>query len=140
VVAVHPAVGANSLKEFVALAKSKPGHTNYSTGGVGTIGHLSAELLQQAAGVKRNHFVYKGSGQAVVDLLGGHVGTMFGGMAAFAGHAKGGRIKLIAVAGKARMPIAPDVPTIAESGYPGFEAVGWFRLIAPAPRPRSLRA
>lgn len=140
VVAVHPSVGAGSLKEFVALAKAKPGYINYSSGGVGTIGHLSAELLQQAAGIKLNHIVYKGSGQAVVDLLGGHVGTMFGGMSAFASHAKGGRIKLIAVTGKERMPIAPDVPTIAESGYPGFEAVGWFGLIAPARTPPAIIA
>ena len=138
VVAVHPSVGANSIKEFVALAKAKPGFINYSSGGVGTIGHLSAELLQHAAGIKLNHIVYKGSGQAVIDLLGGHVGTLFGGMAAVAGHAKAGKIKFIAVTGKTRMAIAPDVPTIAESGYPGFEAVGWFGMIAPARMPNAI--
>ena len=87
VLAVHPSVGATSVKEFIALAKAKPGHLNYSSGGIGTIGHLSAELLQHAAGVKLNHIVYKGSGQAVIDLLGGHVGTLFSGMAAVQGHA-----------------------------------------------------
>ena len=138
VLAVHPSVGATSLKDIIAQAKTKPGHLNYSSGGIGTIGHLSAELLQHAAGIKLNHIVYKGSGQAVIDLLGGHVGIMFSGMAAVQGHAKGGRLKLLAVTGKERMPIAADVPTIAESGYPGFEAVGWFGLIAPARLPKPI--
>ncbi len=138
VVAIHPSIAANSITEFIALAKAKPGQLNYSSGGVGTIGHLSAELLQHAAGIKFNHIVYKGSGQAVIDLLGGHVGTMFSGMAAVVGHAKAGKVRLLAVTGLQRMPIAPDVPTIAESGYPGFEAVGWFGLIAPAQTPRAL--
>lgn len=132
VLAIHPSVAANSLRELVALAKSRPGQLNYASGGVGTIGHLSAELLQQAAGIKFNHIAYKGSGQAVVDLVGGHVGIMFGGMSAVAGHARAGKLKLIAVTGKQRMPIAPEIPTVAESGYPDFEAVGWFGLIAPA--------
>jgi tripartite-type tricarboxylate transporter receptor subunit TctC len=138
VLAVHPSIAANSVKEFVALAKAKPGQLNYSSGGVGTIGHLSAELLQHAAGIKLNHIVYKGSGQAVIDLLGGHVGIMFSGMAAVAAHAQAGKLKLLAVTGKERMPIAPDIPTIAESGYPGFEAVGWFGLIAPAQTPKTI--
>lgn len=138
VLAVHPSIAANSITEFIALAKAKPGQLNYSSGGVGTIGHLSAELLQHAAGIKLNHIVYKGSGQAVIDLLGGHVGTMFSGMAAVAGHAKAGKVRLLAVTGLQRMPIAPDVPTIAESGYAGFEAVGWFGLIAPAQTPCAL--
>lgn len=138
VLAVHPSVGAATLKEFVALAKAKPAAVNYSSGGVGTIGHLSAELLQHAAGIKLNHIVYKGSGQAVIDLLGGHVGTMFSGMAAVQGHAKSGKLRLLAVTGKTRMTVAPDVPTIAESGYPNFEAVGWFGVIAPARVPHAL--
>lgn len=138
VLAIHPSVAATSIRELVALAKSKPGQLNYSSGGVGTIGHLSAELLQQAAGIKLNHIAYKGSGQAVVDLVGGHVGIMFGGMSAVAGHAKAGKLKLIAVTGKQRMPIAPEIPTIAESGYPDFEAVGWFGLIAPAKTPKAI--
>lgn len=136
VLAIHPSVAASSIRELVALAKAKPGQLNYASGGVGTIGHLSAELLQQAAGIKLNHIVYKGSGQAVIDLLGGHVGIMFGGMAAVSGHARAGKLKLLAVTGKQRMPIAPDIPTIAESGYPGFEALGWFGLIAPARTPK----
>lgn len=135
VLAVHPSLAAASVKAFVELAKARPGQVNYASGGIGTIGHLSAELLQQAAGVKLNHIVYKGSGQAVIDLLGGHVGTMFGGLSAFAAHARSGKIRLIAVTGKTRMPVAPEVPTVAESGYPGFEAVGWFGLIAPARTP-----
>lgn len=138
VLAVHPSVGAQSVKDLVALAKAKPGQLNYSSGGVGTIGHLSAELLQHAAGIKLNHIAYKGSGQAVIDLVGGHVGIMFSGMAAVAGHAKAGKLKLLAVTGQQRMAIAPEIPTIAESGYPGFEAVGWFGLVAPARTPRAI--
>ncbi len=136
VLAIHPSIPATSISELVTLAKAKPGQLNYASGGVGTIGHLSAELLQQAAGIKLNHIVYKGSGQAVIDLLGGHVGIMFGGMAAVSGHAKAGKLKLLAVTGQQRMAIAPDIPTIAESGYPGFEALGWFGLIAPARTPK----
>ena len=138
VLALHPSVAASSLKDLVALAKAKPGQLNYSSGGVGTIGHLSAELLQHAAAIKLNHIAYKGSGQAVIDLVGGHVGIMFSGMAAVAGHAKAGKLRLLAVTGKQRMPIAPEIPTIAESGYPGFEAVGWFGLIAPARTPPAI--
>ena len=138
VLAVHPSVGVASVKELVALAKGKPGHIHYSSGGVGTIGHLSAELLQHAAGIKLNHIVYKGSGQAAIDLLGGHVGTMFSGMAAVQGHAKAGKLKLLAVTGKERMAVAPEVPTIAESGYPRFEAYGWFGVIAPARVPKPI--
>ena len=99
---------------------------------------LSAELLQHAAGIKLNHIVYKGSGQAVIDLLGGHVGTMFSGMAAVQGHARAGKLRLLAVTGKERMGVAPDVPTIAESGYPKFEAYGWFGVIAPARVPKPI--
>lgn len=138
VLAVHPSIAAASVRELVTLAKARPGQLNYSSGGVGTIGHLSAELLQQAAGIKLNHIAYKGSGQAVIDLVGGHVGIMFGGMSAVAGHAKAGKLKLLAVTGKQRMPIAPEIPTIAESGYPDFEAVGWFGLIAPAKTPKAI--
>jgi len=140
VLAVHPSVAAGSVKELVALAKAKPGQINYASGGLGTIGHLSAELLQHAAAIKLNHIPYKGSGQAVIDLVGGQVGVMFSGMAAVAGHAKSGRLKLLAVTGAQRMPIAPEIPTIAESGYPGFEAVGWFGLIAPARTPPAIIA
>lgn len=136
VLAIHPSVAASSVRELVELAKSKPGELNYASGGVGTIGHLSAELLQQAAGIKLNHIVYKGSGQAVVSIVGGHVGVMFSGMAAVAAHAKAGKLKLLAVTGKQRMAIAPDIPTLAESGYPDFEAVGWFGLVAPAGTPK----
>jgi tripartite-type tricarboxylate transporter receptor subunit TctC len=140
VVAVHPSLRVNSIKELVAASKAKPGQLNYASGGVGTIGHLSAELLQHVAGIKLNHIPYKGSGQAVIDLVGGQVPIMFGGMSAFMGHAKAGRVKLIGVTGKSRMEIAPEVPTIAESGYPGFDAVGWFGLIAPARTPQSIVA
>ncbi len=138
VLAVHPAVGASSLAELVALAKAKPGQLNYASGGVGTIGHLSAELLQHVAGIRMQHIVYKGSGQAVIDLLGGHVGTMFSGMSAVLTHAKAGKLKLLAVTGKQRSPAAPEVPTVAESGYPGFEAVGWFGVVAPAGTPAEI--
>jgi tripartite-type tricarboxylate transporter receptor subunit TctC len=138
VLAVHPSVAASSVKELVALAKAKPGQLNYSSGGVGTIGHLSAELLQHAAGIKLNHIAYKGSGQAVIDLVGGHVGIMFSGMAAVQGHAKAGKLKLLAVTGKQRMTIAPEIPTVAESGFPDFEAVGWFGLVAPARTPAAI--
>jgi tripartite-type tricarboxylate transporter receptor subunit TctC len=138
VLAVHPSVQAATLKEFVALAKAKPGGINYASGGVGTIGHLSAALLEHTAGIRMQHIVYKGSGQAVIDLLGGHVGAMFSGMSSVLPHAKAGKLRLLAVTGTQRSPAVPDLPTVAESGYAGYEAVGWFGLIAPAGTPKPL--
>ncbi len=138
VLAIHPSLAANTVPELVSLAKAKPGQLNYASGGVGTIGHLSAELLQHVAGIKMQHIVYKGSGQAVIDLLGGHVSTMFSGMSSVLPHARAGRLRLLAVTGKERSPAAPEVPTVAESGYPGYEAVGWFGIIAPAGTPGNI--
>lgn len=138
VLAVHSSIQAGSLSGFVALAKARPGALNYASGGVGTIGHLSAELLQHVAGIEMQHVVYKGSGQAVIDLLGGHVAAMFSGMSSVLTHAKAGKLKLLAVTGRQRSPAVPALPTIAESGYPGYEAVGWFGLVAPAGTPKAV--
>lgn len=138
VIAVHPGLPAQTFKALVALAKAKPEGLNYATGGVGTIGHLSAELLNNVAGIKLQHIAYKGSGQAVIDLLGGHVPILFGGMSAVHAHAKAGKLRLLAVTGRERSPATPEVPTIAESGYPQFEAVGWFGVVAPAGTPKAV--
>jgi tripartite-type tricarboxylate transporter receptor subunit TctC len=138
VIAVHPTLAANSVKELVALAKAKPDFVNYASGGVGTIGHLSGELMKSVAGIKMQHIVYKGSGQAVIDVLGGHVPILIGGMSAVLAHARAGKLRLIGVTSLVRAPIAPEVPTIAESGYPGFEAVGWFGLIGPKNLPPAI--
>lgn len=138
VLAVHPALPARTIREFIALARARPGALNYASGGVGTIGHLSAELLNSLAGIRLQHIAYKGSGQAVIDLLGGQVPVMFAGMSSVHVHAKAGKLRLLAVTGRARTPAAPELPTVAESGYPSFDAVGWFGVIAPAGTSRSV--
>jgi len=138
ILAVHPQVAARSVQELVALARQKPGYLNYASGGVGTIGHMSTELLAFVSGTKMQHIAYKGSGQAVIDLLAGQVQLMFSGMPAVLPHARAGRLRALGVTSLARSPAAPDVPTIAESGYAGFEAIGWFGVLAPAATPRPL--
>jgi tripartite-type tricarboxylate transporter receptor subunit TctC len=131
VLVLHPSVAARNLIDFVALARTKPNQLNYSSGGVGTIGHLSAELLKTVASIDMQHIIYKGGGQAATAVLTGEVQAFFGGMSGVLHHAKAGKARLLAVTSSRRSPAAPDVPTIAESGYPGFEAVGWFGLVAP---------
>ncbi len=138
IVVVNAAVPVRALNELVALAKAKPGQLNYAAGGVGTIGHLAAELLKSVAGINVMPVFYKGAGQAVIDVLGGQVPILVGSISSVVQHIKGGRLRAIAVTGLQRTPAVPEVPTIAESGYPGFEAIGWFGVLAPAGTPRQI--
>jgi tripartite-type tricarboxylate transporter receptor subunit TctC len=132
---VHPGVPAKTLKEFGALAKSKPGELNYASSGVGGAGHLAGELFKQAAGIDMVHVPYKGGGPAMTDLLGGRV-TMYPAVPSTAlPHLQAGKLRALAVTGPARIPTMPDVPTVAESGYPGFEAMNWYAFVAPAKTP-----
>jgi tripartite-type tricarboxylate transporter receptor subunit TctC len=138
VLVAHPSVQANNLKDVIALAKAKPGSLNYGSASVASVGHLTGELLNQLAGVKMTHVAYKGSGQAVTDVLGGHIQLMFSGFSSVMPHIKSGKLRPIAQTGEKRSPALPDVPTIGESGFPKFEATAWYGVHAPAKTPKPI--
>ncbi len=135
---VNPAVKASNVKELVALAKAQPGKLAYGSTGGGAASHLSAELFKAMAGIDLLHVPYKGVGNAVTDLLGGQVQVMVAPTQSVASHVKSGKLRALGVTGTHRIASLPDVPTIAEAGVPGFEAVGWFGLMAPAGTPREV--
>ena len=136
VLTAHPSVPAKNLKELIALAKAKPGQVTFASTGVASVGHLTGELLNSVAGMKMTHVPYKGGGQAIIDLLGGHVQVMFSGFSAAMPHIKGGKIRALAVTGAKRSPALAEVPTIAEQGFPGIEATAWYGVLAPAGTPK----
>jgi len=136
VLTAHPSVPAKGLQELIALAKAKPGAVNFASTGVASVGHLTGELLNNLAGMKMTHVPYKGGGQAIIDLLGGHVQVMFSGFSAAMPHIKSGKIRALAVTGAKRSPALADVPTIAEQGFPGVEATAWYGVLAPAGTPK----
>ena len=134
--AIHPALPVKNVKEFIALAKARPGQLNYSTAGRGTVGHLSAELLSSIAQIKMVHIAYKGTGQSITDLIAGHVQLQFSSMPAVINHARAGKLRLLAQTGEKRSAAAKDVPTMLESGVKGFVVSSGFGLLAPAGTPR----
>jgi len=127
-----------SLKDLVDAAKKNPGKVNMASAGNGTIGHIGGEIFQRRAGIKMTHVPYKGAGQAVTDLMGGSVDTIFGNTQSVGGLVAGGRLRPLAVTSPKRLAAFPDVPTVAESGYPGFEAATWSGLVAPAGTPKPI--
>jgi tripartite-type tricarboxylate transporter receptor subunit TctC len=131
---------AKSLQELVALAKSKPGTLNYGTTGIGAANHLVTELFSSKAGLKMTHVPYRGTALAVADLIGGQVDLVFGDPISVLSHLQGGTLRALAVSSKQRSPVAPDVPTISEGGYPGFDAIAWHGILAPARTPESIVA
>jgi tripartite-type tricarboxylate transporter receptor subunit TctC len=131
VLTAHPSVQAKNLKELIALAGVKPGNVSFASTGVASVGHLTGELLNSLAGVKMTHIPYKGGGQAIIDLLGGHVQVMFSGFTAAIPHIKSGKIRALAVTGAKRSPALSEVPTIAEQGFPGVEATAWYGVLGP---------
>ena len=133
---VHPSVPANSVKEFIALAKSKPGALNYASSGNGTPYHMAGELFKAMAGVDIVHIPHKGSDQARASILGGQVQMMFDAVPTMAASARAGKVKALATSGDRRSPVTPDVPTVAEAGLPGYESGIWLGLMAPAKTPR----
>ena len=133
---VHPSVPANNLGEFIALAKSKPKGLNYASSGPGTPYHMAGELFKSMAGVEIEHVPYKGSDGARTGILGGQVHMMFDAITTMAAHGRAGRVKVLATSGKSRSAITPDVPTVSEAGVPGYEAVIWLGVMAPAGTPR----
>ncbi len=139
-VVVHPSVPAGSVKELVGYLKANPGKLNFGSAGNGASNHLSAELFKSVAGVDIVHVPYKGSPPAVTDLLAGQIGLMFETGPLIMPHVKSGRLKVLAVGSAQRSLAAPDLVTVAESGYPGFETVGWAGLLAPAGTPKEIVA
>jgi tripartite-type tricarboxylate transporter receptor subunit TctC len=126
------------VKEFVALAKSKPGALNYASAGVGSPLHLAAELFKKRAGIDMVHVAYKGGGPSAAALLAGQVQVLFGSVASSLPHVKSGRLRALATTGAKRSKVAPDLPTIAESGYPGYEVGSWYAFVVPAGTPKAI--
>ena len=135
---VHPSVKANTLKEFVALVKSQPGKLNFASAGVGSTTQLAMEMLKIAAGIDIVHVPYNGNGPAGTATMAGQVQALFGSMPAVLPHAKSGKVRPLAVGTAKRSPSLPDVPSVAESGYPGFEASLWLGFFAPKGTPADI--
>jgi tripartite-type tricarboxylate transporter receptor subunit TctC len=137
-ITVNPAVPAKTLKDLIALAKAKPGQLNYGSAGVNGINHLAAELLQNTAGFKLTLVPYKGVAQALPAVMAGEVQLMFASLPGSIDQIRTGRIRAIAVTSAKRSASAPDIPTVAESGVPGYEASSWFAFLAPVATPKSI--
>jgi tripartite-type tricarboxylate transporter receptor subunit TctC len=138
VLAVHPSLGVESLRDLVGLAKSKPGQLNYASSGIGTSPHLRGELLKSATGIDIMHVTYKGNTPALMDLLAGRVSIAFTDLFLVIPHAKAGKLKLLGVIGDRRSQHFPDVPTLTEAGVPGFETGMWLGIVVPAATPREI--
>ena len=137
-VVTHPSVPANNIKELIALAKAKPGALNFGSAGVGSQVHMAAENFATAAGIDVQHVPYKGESLSFSDLAAGQIQMMVGNMAAGVGLVGQGKIKALAVTSKTRSAMLPNVPTVAESGLPGFVNTGWFGFMLPAGTPKEL--
>ena len=140
IVVVNPSLPAKNVQELIALAKAAPGKLNYASAGTGSGIHLGTVLFAQAAGIEITHVPYRGTGPALTDLLGGHVTLYFSSLPSAVGLVKDGKLRALAVTGSKRSPAFPDVPTVAEQGLPGFEAVLHYGIIAPAGTPRPIVA
>lgn len=134
-VVVHPSLPARSVKELVALAKSRPGQINYGSAGSGTATHLSVELFKQMTGVNMVHVPYRGAGPSVIDLIAGEISVIFASMPSALTHAKAGRLRALAVTGRNRSPSVPELPTVAEAGVRGYAFSSWVGMFAPAGTP-----
>src|SRR6187455_3223060 len=138
ILVIHPSVAATNLKDFIALAKQKPGSLNYASAGVGSPLHLAAELFKKRAGIDMAHLAYKGGGPAAVAVLAGEAQVLFASVASSIPQVKAGKLKALATTGIKRSKVAPDLPTIAESGFPGFEVSSWYALLVPAKTPAAI--
>jgi tripartite-type tricarboxylate transporter receptor subunit TctC len=138
ILVVHPSVKAGSLKEFVALARQKAGALNYASAGVGSPLHLAAELFKKRAGVDMVHLPYKGGGPAAAAVLAGEAQVIFGSVASSLPHVKAGKLRALATTGSKRSKVAPDLPTIAESGFAGFDVSSWYAFLVPAKTPAAV--
>jgi len=138
ILVVHPSVPVNSLQDYIALARAKPGQLFYASSGVGGPNHLAGEIFKQMTGLDIVHVPYPGTGAAIPAVISNQVGAMWGFMAGLIPHIRGGSLKVLAVGGKDRSPALPDVPTVAEAGVPGYEAASWIGLLAPAATPQPI--
>lgn len=138
VLVVHPSLPVRSVKDLIALAKARPGELNFGSGGTGTPPHLAGEMFRFMAGVNLVHVSYKGTGQSITDLLAGHIECIFASMPVALLHVKTGRLRALAVTGEKRTSLAPELPTVAESGIPGFALDSWWGLNAPAQTPADI--
>lgn len=138
VLVIHPSLPSRNLKDFITFARARPGQLNFASAGKGTSPHLSMELFLVLAKLKMLHVPYKGSGPGVTDLIAGHVPVMMPNMLSAQPHIKSGRLRALGVTGTKRAPGADDIPTIAEAGVPGYEAVQWYGVLAPAGTPAAI--
>jgi tripartite-type tricarboxylate transporter receptor subunit TctC len=137
IIIAHPGVAAKSLKDYIAMARAKPGQVSYASSGVGSPGHLAGELLEDMTGIRLNHVPYKGGGPAITDLLAGHVPSFFAVISTAVPHVQSGKARGIAVTGDKRSGALPNVPTVAET-VKGYSATNWYGLVAPAKTPRAV--
>jgi tripartite-type tricarboxylate transporter receptor subunit TctC len=126
ILVTHPSLPAKNLKEFIALMKARPGQFNYASAGPGSPQHLTAEMFKFMAKVDMTHIPYKGSGPAIVDLVGGQIPFAFESMIPVLPHVKAGKLRALAVTSAKPSPVLPEIPTVAESGVPGFESIAWY--------------
>ena len=138
VLAVHPSVPARSVADLIGIAKAEPGKIQYGSPGIGTTNHLAGELLAAMTGIRITHIPYKGTGPAITDLLGGHIAMMFAPIPAAHGNVSAGALRALGVTSLKRSSLWPDIPTVAETGLPGFEVVQRSTLLAPAGTPRTI--
>jgi tripartite-type tricarboxylate transporter receptor subunit TctC len=136
--AVHPALPVKNIKELIALARARPGQLNFGSAGHGSTNHLVSEMLKHAANINLTHVPYKGVAAAMTDVISGQIQIMSGDLLTILPQAKNGRLRAIAVTSGKRSPLVPQIPTIAESGVPGYDTSGWFGMVAPAATPRAI--
>lgn len=134
----HPSFPPRTVREMIAFSKARPGQINYGSSGIGTTVHLSAALFEYMTGVKWVHIPYKGAGPALIEMLGGQFSLYFGNMPSVIGYARQGKLRAIAITGLKRSSAAMDIPTVAESGIPGYEVTTWYGTSAPAKTPREI--
>jgi len=135
---VSPKLGVSNVRELIALAKQKPGELNYATSGIGSVAHLTSEMFAAMAGIKLTHVPYKGTQQSIADIASGQVAMLFDNVLTAKPHVDSGRLKGIAISSSKRSELVPDIPTVAESGLPGFESNNWFGIFGPANLPKPI--
>ena len=140
IIVVHPSVPVKTLKELIAFARARPGQLNYASAGTGTYPHMTMELFLSMAGLRMVHIPYKGTGPAMIDMLAGHTATMAATVLTGMPQIRSGRLRALGITSKERSAVAPDIPTIAEAGLPGYESVQWYGMLAPAKTPKEIVA
>ena len=138
VIAAHPSIPVSSIRDLIAYAKANPGKLSYDTSGTGSTNHLAGELFNRMAGVELTHVPYKGGGPALSDAVGGHVALLFGTVLETLPQTRNGKLRGLAVSSGTRAAVAPELPTVAESGVPGYDVTGWYAFLAPAGTPREV--